>query len=126
MFNVVVHTVCVRARCACSYNGLVDAPYAHLGDMCADHPPRTVVGGRPVPWGGANGAQRIGELTDPIKRAYAMGGSDRLGVRRLCCDCTHYCHSPTLWDEVLLTPLVHALRQLRSEHRPGGRPAHPS
>ena len=40
-----------------------------------------------------------------------MGGSDRLGKRRLCCDCTHYCFAPAMWDEVLLTPLVHALRE---------------
>ena len=71
------------------------------------------------------GFERVGELSDPIKHAYhgnekhsygAFGGSDRLGQKRFCCDCTHYCFTPLLWDAALLTPLVHTLRRMRANH----------
>lgn len=110
-------------------------PFQHLGDMCADHPPRTIVGGKQMPWDSGfkrrHLARRLEQITSPTdarqfptpvaalghgrrlapadRHDYRKWGNDRLGKRRLCCDCTHYCHTPALWDEALLTPLVRIL-----------------
>lgn len=59
------------------------------------------------------GGSWLGRRLAPSDRHnYTHYGNDRLGKRRLCCDCTHYCHTPRLWDEVMLTPLVGILSTL--------------